>query len=278
MLEIRSMRPADVTFAKSLTDYEAWGHERCDFERLLELDPLGCFVAWENDERVGIATTIRYNDYAFLGNIIVKQNKRGGIIGPYLMEHAVRYLVKSGAGTIELDGVLPAVAMYRHMGFEEKYRSLRLIRKPAGRHRGPPASKTCSESTQIVAEFDHNQTGIRRQHLIRKLVEEFPDRVFCLKVNGLKAYALARERATGVVSFGPVVAENLAAYSSLLSNMLTVFDDRTVTIGVPEVNNAGVEFLLRNGFVYRAHSMRMYRGARIEYERHIYGIVAADVG
>jgi predicted N-acetyltransferase YhbS len=278
MINIHPMKPSDIPFAKSLTDREAWGHVISDFERLIALDPAGCFVAWDNDERVGIATTVTYGRYAFLGNIIVQHNRRGGIIGPQLMQHAIAYLSASGVKTIELDGVLAAVAMYRHMGFREKYRSLRLVRSPADEQRSCEGISSCKEPVNNLVRFDYEKTGIRRQHLISRLVEEFPDRMFCLKEECLKAYALARERATGVVGFGPVVADDATAFSDLLSQVLPVFHGRTITIGIPEANMAGVELLEQNGFTCRTFSMRMYRGVRIEYEKNIYGIVSADVG
>ena len=51
MSEIKVMKDADIKFAKMLSEIEQWGHLRSDFERLCHLDPNGCFVALENNER-----------------------------------------------------------------------------------------------------------------------------------------------------------------------------------------------------------------------------------
>jgi ribosomal protein S18 acetylase RimI-like enzyme len=278
VFEIRPLEHTDIDFAKSLTDIEGWGHRASDFRRLIELDPAGCFVAWENGERAGIATTASYDDYAFLGNVIVKKGKRGRNIGSLLMQHALRYLEERTVQTIELDGVMTAVAMYRSMGFCEKYRSLRLARKPISQYHGDRRLMSCPDAAEAITVFDHERTGIHRQRLIEKLIREFRDQVFCLASPQLEAYAVVRERADQTVAIGPIIANDVHAFSDLLSGMIDRFGNRTMTVGIPEVNTDGVLVLLNDGFEHCAPSMRMYRGSRIDYERHVYGIVSADVG
>lgn len=278
MIQIAVMEYSDVEYAKSLTDIEQWGHQEDDFKRLLQLDPEGSFVAWQSDNRVGIATTVSYNGYAFLGNIIVDKKRRGKNIGPALMQHAVDYLDKKGIKTIELDGVLSAVAMYRHMGFRDKYRSLRLARNPTRSKSGPAVFSQCGESAHMLAEFDYRKTGIQRKALISNLVQEFPAGTFCLTTPYLRAYTVIRERANGALAIGPSIAEDPAAFDAIMAGVVTVFGNRKMTVGVPETNTAAVESMLRYDFHYFPPSLRMYRGQRIAYENHIYGIVSADVG
>lgn len=278
MIQIAVMEYSDVEYAKSLTDIEQWGHREDDFRRLLQLDPEGSFVAWQGDHRVGIATTVSYNGYAFLGNIIVDKKRRGKNIGPALMQHALDYLDKKGIKTIELDGVLSAVAMYRHMGFRDKYRSLRLARNPARSNRGPALYSQCGESAHILAEFDYRQTGIQRKGLIGKLVQEFPAGIFCLTTPHLRAYAVIRERANNALAIGPFIAEDPAACDAIMAGVVTKFGNRRITVGVPETNAAAVESMLRHDFRHSTPSLRMYRGQRIAYEHHVYAIVSADVG
>ena len=277
MIKISSMECSDLAYAKSLTDIEGWGHQENDFRRLLELDPQGCFVAWYGDTRVGIATTVSYDQYSFLGNIIVEKQHRGRDIGPALMRHAIDYLDGKGTKTIELDGVLPAVAMYRHMGFQEKYYSLRLVRAPQHRAHTPSAVSLCSEPTALV-EFDFQQTGIKRQALIRSLVAECPASTFCLGAPGLEAYAVVRERAHGALAIGPVVVQHPAACQKMMHGIVSMFGDRKIIVGVPEINESAVEIMLQHDFRHSPPSLRMFRGRRISYEEHVYAIASADVG
>jgi predicted N-acetyltransferase YhbS len=244
----------------------------------LYLDPDGCFVAWDDGCRVGIATTVTYNRYAFLGNIIVDKKRRGRNIGPALMQHAVNYLGKKEIKTIELDGVFSAVAMYRHMGFKDKYRSLRLCRKAVRKDDAQAAFAHCTESVQAIVAFDHQHTGIERQALISALLKEFPTRTLCLTAPHLQAYTVLRERADGTLALGPLVAENRSACAALVANVISRFGHRNITVGVPEINTVAVDIMLQNDFQYCAPSLRMYRGQRFAYENHVYAIVSADVG
>ncbi len=278
MLEIRRMLQSDIGFARSLTDIEQWGHLQADFNRLLRLDSEGCFVAWQDDVRAGIATTVRYDRYAFLGNIIVKREYRGGNIGPALMRHGVNYLEKQDVQTIELDGVLSAVAMYRHMGFQDKYRSLRFVRNPAEIARDVQAFSHCEASVNDLTEFDFRRTNIHRQGLIREIIQENPNRALCAWSSHLQAYALVRDRANDTRAIGPLVAEDPDACDSIIATVISSFGDRTLAIGVPEINNEAVSVMKRYGFYQCAPSLRMYRGPRFDYEGYIYGIVSADVG
>lgn len=277
MIQIKTMKHSDIEFAISLTDIEQWGHLEIDFRRLLHLDPKGCFAAWQDGNRVGIATTVSYGDYAFLGNIIVKKEKRGASIGPRLIQHAINYLDEKGIKTIELDGVFPAVAMYRYMGFRDKYRSLRLFHEP-DRSLASENTTSCAAPIDDLISFDHEQTGIQRSGMLHRLIQEFPNHTFCVDKERLQAYAIVRERATRTLAIGPLVAEGPNVCDILLSTILATFKNKCTTIGVPEINTSAVEILLRKGFRCGAPSMRMYRGPKIDYERHVYGIVSADVG
>jgi GNAT superfamily N-acetyltransferase len=278
MLEIRVMEHSDLEYATSLTDIEQWGHLKQDFSRLLQLDPAGCFVAWQGTDRAGIATTVSYNGHAFLGNIIVEKKRRGSIIGPALMQHAVYYLDKKGVKTIELDGVFSAIAMYRHMGFQDKYWSLRFIREPAQGGQVPGKLSRCDGSVHEVAEFDYRQTNIQRQALISELVKDFPDHTFCLMTPHLRAYAVVRERANGVLAIGPLIAVDSTACDAMMAGVVSTFGNSRITIGVPGINTSAVQIMLQHDFYQCSPSLRMYRGQKLTYEDHIYGIVSADVG
>lgn len=278
MTEIKVMKGADIKFAKRLSEMEQWGHLTSDFERLSRLDPNGCFVAWDGSARAGIVTTVTYKDYAFLGNLIVKKEKRSRGIGLMLMQHSIAYLDKRGVETIELDGVFAAVSLYRRLGFRDKYLSLRFVRKPGERRKEAAGTKVCSESSQSLTLFDREKIGFDRGVFLKELIKDHADTTYCLTEEKLLAYAVARDRANGAVHIGPLVAENRISCDRLLSAITPKHNQRILTIGVPEINRAAIEIVLRHDFEYCPPSLRMYRGSRIDYERHVYGIVSSDVG
>jgi ribosomal protein S18 acetylase RimI-like enzyme len=164
MIRISIMTGADIAFALEMTDIEKWGYLQDDFRRLICFEPGGCFVAWKGDRRVGMITTTSYDDYAFLGCLIVPEEQRGQGIGESLMKHAVNYLQNRGVKTIELDGVFAAAPLYRRLGFRDKYLSLR-FKRSAGKEAGDVPARSPISVDEIIA-FDRRMTGLNRERVI----------------------------------------------------------------------------------------------------------------
>jgi GNAT superfamily N-acetyltransferase len=272
----------DVKFALNLTRIERWSYNEDDFRRLIIFEPEGCFMAWKNGKRIGMVTATSYEDYAFLGCLIVIKEERGKGIGTKLMEHAINYLNGKGVKSVELDGVFPAVSMYRRLGFKDKYLSLRFLRRPEECNLDIENSKIeFKDNDKIlnkIVNFDKAMTGIYRERVIRKILEEFKDSLYISDSDKIKGYSIVRERSTGNFTPGPIVALNNTVAEKLLSRIASDYGNRVLTIGVPEINSFMIDILLDNGFVYNEPSVRMYMGERMDYERHIYGILSPEKG
>ncbi|MCK4442900.1 MAG: GNAT family N-acetyltransferase [Thermoplasmata archaeon] len=91
-MEILAMTKGDIPFALDITDREGWGYTHEDFRRMLELEPDGCFVAFDNERRIGMLTTINYGRTAWIGNVVTESNRRGEGIGSRVVLHAVEHL------------------------------------------------------------------------------------------------------------------------------------------------------------------------------------------
>lgn len=275
-LRISVMKEADTAFAHSLTEIEKWGYLEDDFKRLICFEPEGCFIAWKNQERVGMVTTTSYGNYAFLGCLIVKQAERGQGIGERLMNHAVEFLKSRGAKTIELDGVFAAASLYRKLGFKDKYLSLRFRRKAQS---GNDIVSPCSMDTiDEIVNFDREKTGLNRERMIREYFNRPDALVLAVRREGIGAYAIARPRSGGFFTIGPMVANGSANAEKLYDSIIekSGFDD--LTIGVPEVNKDAIGILVRKAFQYGQPSLRMYLGDKRNYERYIFGIFSAEKG
>jgi len=159
MIIIKVMNDTDITFCKELTDIEQWGYLAQDFKRLISYEPNGCFVARKKNERVGMITTTSYGGYGFLGSLIVRKDARRKGIGLKLMKQGIDYLTKNGIKTIELDGVFPAVMLYRKLGFRDKYLSLRFMRRAEERSHEKPSPRPFSKNVHMIVDFDREKTG-----------------------------------------------------------------------------------------------------------------------
>ncbi|UCD19322.1 MAG: GNAT family N-acetyltransferase [candidate division WOR-3 bacterium] len=274
------MTTEDVTFARSLTDIEQWGHLEEDFQRFVEVNPGGCFVAWERSERLGIVTSVVHGDYAFLGNLIVAKEARARGVGMLLMKRVIDILDRKGVTTIELDGVFRAVEAYRMLGFRDKYLSLRFMR-PVSKGACIKGEPTICRTPDIssILRFDRERLGMDRSMFLRHLIGAHPDATpAVVGRQGMSAYGVVRIRATGTVHIGPLVAGDTESASALLSSICAEHGKCDLTIGVPCINTSAIGIVLEHGFCHRPPSLRMYRGAIKDYEDSVYGIISADVG
>jgi predicted N-acetyltransferase YhbS len=278
MTKIKIMKTSDITFCKGLTDIEQWGYVEEDFRRLIDYEPKGCFIAWRGDEQVGMITTTSYGTYAFLGSLIVRNDARRKGIGLRLMKRALAYLTKKGSTTIELDGVFPAVTLYRSLGFNDKYLSLRFMKMTTAHHTEKSTSHTSQENVDDIVYFDRVKTGLDRAKVLERLFNDLPHSAYTITEKDMKAYALIRPRAGDVLMIGPLIAEHRTFAGMLLSKIVRIYSHKTLIIGVPAVNSDAVALIIKHGFIYKQPSLRMYRGKKMNYERNIYGILSPEKG
>ncbi|MDD4051310.1 MAG: GNAT family N-acetyltransferase [candidate division Zixibacteria bacterium] len=277
MPEIRIMTENDFDFAVEMTEREQWFHQRHDFQRLTAFEPRGCFIAWENDDRVGMVCSTSQQAYAFLSCLIVKEGHRGQRIGEALMRHAIDYQRARGAETIELDGVIPALPLYRRLGFRDKYLSLRFRRPPDTDSPAPVATAT-SMTMEALVDYDHRRTGLNRGRILSRFYDEFADFLFAVQANSLGGYAFVRPRANDSMAIGPLVADSPAIAGSILPSIIKSWGHKTLAIGVPEINRESVSLVLQHGFLYTEPSLRMYLGKQLSYERSVFAILSPEKG
>ena len=269
------MTEDDATFAAELSAAEGWGFYDVDFQRLVALDPEGCFIARRDNERVGMVCTISYRSFAFIGCLIVLRKARGRDVGLQLMRAAIGYLDKKNITTIELDGVIAAVPMYRKLGFKDKYLSYRMSND---QHRDSAAVPFPPVDIPEIVRFDRAKTGIERGAVLHRLLHEYPDGVCVAGQDKITGYGLLRKREGGFYMLGPLVAEHERCADELVRRLLGHVAEARVTIGIPGVRRGAVDILIDNGFYYTQPSLRMYRGERIEYESCVYGILGPEKG
>jgi len=278
MADIRVMTDHDIPFAIGLTDGEHWGNVPADFARLLSFEPQGCFIAEENRHPVGmICTTCQGASYAFISSLIVSPEARGRKLGEALMAYGLAYLKSRSVETIELDGVFPALSMYRRFGFRDRYLSLR-FRRPSSHGAKTRANKP-SCTLQELIEFDHKITGRERSHIIKRYYEEFSGNLFIVPDDYLRGYAFARPIADNRMAIGPVVAVDAPAGRQIIKSIISVCRGSTLTIGIPEINRTAVDILLDAGFVYCQPSVRMILGPLPCFnDIAVFAILSADKG
>jgi len=276
MAELALMTKADIPFAAELAEIERWGNLEADYRRLYGFEPEACFIAREDERRVGMITTITFGDYAFLASLIVSRDCRNRGIGTELLKRAIYYVRSRDIDNIEIDGEMRAVPLYRRLGFKDKYLSLRFLRRPESFEQ---ATVTLDiPSVERLVAFDLELTGLKRGRVIRRLCEEFPDDVYVVGDGGIDGYAVVRPGERGLRTIGPVIARNTATFTALLKAIVSRYRDHALTIGVPEISRDAVTVLLDHGFCYAQPSLRMYLGDRLDYETNVWAICSPEKG
>ena len=277
MIDIKVMTEKDIPFAVSMTDAEKWGYTAEDFKRLIKIEPEGCFLACENGAEIGIVTSTSYEDYGFIGSLIVKNDYRGRNTGEMLMHRAMDHLHHKGVATVELDGVIPALSLYRRLGFKDKYLSLRLKREPYKDNEQAKAKETVFLPDDIT-RYDSAATGLSRGRLLSSYETEFNRILFTAGNYKLGGYALLRPRAGDTLAIGPLVADSDEMAGVIVKDIVKYHGHRSIVIGVPAHRQEFAAHLLRRGFKYTQPSVRMYLGSRCDYEKKIYAIFSAEKG
>jgi len=260
--EVRVLRKRDLSWAIRLTDLEHWGYTRADFERLLALEPEGCFVAVVGGKRAGITCSITYSKLAFIGAVIVDPEMRGKHIGEALMQATLDFLDRRGVETARLNAYLNVIPFYERLGFHREYENVRYhgnvaaSGSPGG---GRPAS---AEDLPAIAHFDSFYFGASRERLLARLFQEFPEHFLVARdEGGVRGYIVASAD-VGAAEIGPWVANPTMpeVAGDLLHGLLSRLGPTRIglTAPTPNENHERMAGELRLETAFR--TLRMYRG------------------
>jgi len=273
---VREFSERDIAFAIRLTDLERWGYTRADFERLLALEPNGCFVAELGGKRVGITCSTAYGPLAFLGAVIVNPKVRGKGVGDALLRATLDYLDARGVETVRLNAYLNVVPFYERLGFHGEYENGRYAGHLRSSGTAPRAVRVVrDDQITALAEFDAPLFGAGRAVLLARLAREFPQTFLVAETRGrIRGYIVGNPSDSGC-EVGPWVVdpESADAASELLHALVAIVRPEEIAMSIPKANPRESKLVeeLRLHEVFR--TLRMYRGKR-GFEGHPEAIFA----
>src|SRR5690242_11849446 len=136
-IEVRTMTQADVAAADELRRLAGWNQKPRDWQRLLKLEPQGCFAALRNGAVVGTVTTTVYGTaLAWIGMMLVHPEHRRIGIATRLMNRALEHLKQRRVSCVKLDATPAGQPVYEKLGFVSERRLQRWQR-----------TGNCAEST-----------------------------------------------------------------------------------------------------------------------------------
>jgi predicted N-acetyltransferase YhbS len=264
----RVMTEQDVASAVRLNTLAGWNQTESDWRRFLENSPAGCFVAEIDDQVVGTAATICYeNRFSWIGMVLVDPEFRGMGIGTKLLHKAIEHLDRMNVPTIKLDATPLGKPIYLKLGFVPEYEVERwILRRPA-------VSRTSELSRSIVlydqvkmaqvCELDRESFGADRSSLLRSLHKESPELASVTCKDGVPiGYALGRK---GLFAdhLGPWCARDSDTAQQLLQSFLRKSTRDNVIVDCLPLNSAVLDMLKAAGFVYSRPLTRMVRGQNL---------------
>jgi ribosomal protein S18 acetylase RimI-like enzyme len=251
-----------VSWAVRLTDLEEWGYTRADLERLLFLDPEGCFVAVLGGKRVGITCSTSYGKLAFIGAVIVHPDARGRHAGEALTNATLDHLDREGVETARLNAYLHVVPFYERLGFRGEYENVRYHGSAAASGTPGAARPATEEDLPAIAHFDSFYFGARRDALLARLLSEFPETFLVVRdEGGVRGYVVANADG-GAAEIGPWVANPAATETAgdLLRALLARLGPGRIGFTAPGPNEhphrLAAELRLETAF----RTLRMARG------------------
>lgn len=258
-VDIRLASAADIPAAMRLKELAGWNQTERDWQRLLELEPEGCFAAMCDDRVVGTATTTAFGvDLAWIGMVLVDPEYRRRGIATELMKTAMAYLRSSGIRTIKLDATPAGLPVYEALGFVQEERIERQVALVSA---SGNIEKCLPADMQEVLALDRTAFAADRSRLIKSLHEEALAQAVVVHDGCFLGYALARSGCKAHY-IGPIVALDGAVAHSLLSNILAHLPAGNVYLDY-HTGFSGVD-LQRFGFVKQRELYRMRYGPPLE--------------
>jgi ribosomal protein S18 acetylase RimI-like enzyme len=269
-LRIREMAAADIDFAIARIREVGWASQSSEvFAAFLDHDPHGCFVAETDKERAGICVATRYNNNAFIGELVVKGDMRILGAGRRLLDRALAYLAGSGIRDIFLDGDLNAVPYYVAMGFRKIGRSLRFRGRIQGKFHADVRPLRTADLDRICAR-DREFFGDDRSFFLRRFATLHPELGFVRENNaGVCGYIMAKP-GQELLAVGPWADWDAAKNAAhLLEHLAAASGAEVFRIGVMESNEKAAA-LIRSfaGLAETPYCWFMGRGASTRLGNH----------
>jgi GNAT superfamily N-acetyltransferase len=265
MYHVEKMKKSDFPFAVQLANTMDWNMTTEDFEFMVKLEPQGCFVQFQRNERVGIATTVSFEKVGWFGNFIVKEAIRGEGAGRFLIEKAIAYLQSKDVETIGLYAYPHLVKFYERFDFKRDIDFLVLKGKakfPVAQDRLKAATK---RDTHELIELDCKCFGANRKKLLEPILLNKSNLCFISPENSEITGYVAAKVYDKMAEVGPLIchANRVEDALMLLKTILSRLNGFEVFIYIPRKETELLNMLHTAGLKEEFSLVRMFLGPAI---------------
>jgi GNAT superfamily N-acetyltransferase len=245
-----------------LKEQAGWNQRAADWQRFLDLQPDGAFVAELDGAPAGTVATLVFGPVAWVAMVLVDTPLRGRGVGRALMEHALSFLDRAGVRSIRLDATPLGQPLYEKLGFLAEYALTRFEGAAVGATVPPGVVPVRPEHLDGLLRLDRAVTGTDRGRLLLRLFEEFPEDAHVVEsADGIAGYLLTRPGARAR-QLGPCIAQG-GAGPLLLAEAWQRYAGQPLVVDVPEENTLAVTLATAAGLTPRRKLVRMVRGVQV---------------
>ena len=248
MAEIRLLIPSDIPAVMRLNRAANWNQLEQDWQRILQLEPEGCFGLECDGRIVATATAICYGTrLAWIGMVLTDPEYRRRGFGRLLTERAIRYAEQRQVDWIKLDATDLGRPIYLQLGFVDE--------SPIERWTGVgPGGRFTAQARPFTldAVLDLASFGADRKQLLASLAS---DSVVSSRTGGC---AMARPGANAF-SLGPCIARTATEARELIACVLSEHSGQPFYWDLLPANKAAVRLAEEFGFVPARKLARMVR-------------------
>jgi len=275
-MNLRVMTMADIPAGMRLKELAGWNQTAEDWQRFLQSNPEGCFVAELDGAVCGTATTIIYeNRLAWISMVLVDPKSRGQGIGTRLLERAIEQLDARHIPTMKLDATPQGKPIYEKLGFVPEFEIERWALQRQAGVRLPESPPTQADLRQI-ADLDKVIFGADRRALLASVHQSAPEfTLWVQRGRGVDAYALGRH-GTRADHLGPWMAGDQFGAQEILAMFLRRSTRDTLFVDCVSSNPFAGALLRAHHFQVSRPLTRMVRGPNTNPGRP--GLLCAILG
>lgn len=261
--------PSNMEGALGLTRAAGWNQVSSDWQRLLSLEPEGCFALECTGQLAASTTVLCYGrDLAWIGMVLTAPEFRRRGFAQSLIERALQFAEARNMGIVKLDATDSGVGLYRKYGFGEECEIQRWRREAA------PVGRSAALPYQPDPVYDRIHFGADRTALLAALA---PLGAATLPGQG---YAMGRPGFSAAY-FGPCVAESADAARNLLEWFLASHPGEPVFWDLFPANQEAVQLAEEFGFRLARRLTRMTlsrSGRQILNSDKVFAIAGFELG
>lgn len=256
------MTAADIPLGQRLVTQAQWNQVPGDWERMLAMQPEGCFVAEVDGTAVGTTVACLFEQIAWVAMVLVNESWRGQGIGTALVEHALNFCDAAGVCSVRLDATELGRPIYERLGFETQYALTRFAGRLPPAHVFEVAARVSAaqpaDYPRLMA-LDRKVTNTDRSKFLGRLFAESPANVRWMQQDQHVLGWMTVRRGRQAWQLGPCLAEAHAG-EVLLKDAAARLGGESVYFDSPLENSQAIRWANSVGLSATRHFVRMYRG------------------